>query len=56
MRTLRYRAIADELRRRVERGDFAAGALLPSEAELSGEFGASRVVLFGSLNLGIDLL
>ena len=45
MRTLRYRAIADELRRRVERGDFAAGALLPSEAELSGEFGASRVTV-----------
>ena len=45
MRTLRYRSIADELRRRVERGEFAAGSLLPSEAELSVEFGASRVTV-----------
>jgi GntR family transcriptional regulator len=45
VRTLRYRSIADELRRRVERGEFAAGSLLPSESELSGEFGASRVTV-----------
>ncbi len=45
MRTLRYRSIADELRRRVERGEFAAGSLLPSESELSAEFGASRVTV-----------
>lgn len=44
-RTVRYRAIADELRGRVERGEFGAGSLLPSEAELSAAYGASRVTV-----------
>jgi GntR family transcriptional regulator len=45
VRTIRYRSIADELRRRVETGEFGAGRLLPSEAELSAAYGASRVTV-----------
>ena len=45
MRTVRYRAIGDDLRRRVETGEFGAGSLLPSEAELSAAYGASRVTV-----------
>jgi GntR family transcriptional regulator len=43
VRTIRYREIADDLRRRVEAGEFAAGRLLPSEADLSGAYNVSRV-------------
>jgi GntR family transcriptional regulator len=45
VRELRYRAIADDLRRRVEGGEFAAGRLLPSEAELSRSYEASRITV-----------
>lgn len=45
MRELRYRAIADDLRRRVESGELAPGRLLPSEAELSAAYDASRVTV-----------
>ena len=51
MREVRYRAIADELRRRVEAGEFAAGRLLPSESELSGAYDASRVTVRKALEL-----
>lgn len=51
MRELRYRTIADELRRQVENGDFAAGRLLPSESELSGQYGVSRVTVRKALEL-----
>ena len=51
MRTIRYRAIADELRRRVEAGEFGAGRLLPSEAELSGAYRASRITVRKALEL-----
>ncbi|HEV8297104.1 MAG TPA: GntR family transcriptional regulator [Acidimicrobiales bacterium] len=44
-RTIRYREIADELRRRVEAGDYVAGRLLPSEADLSARYRASRVTI-----------
>lgn len=44
-RTIRYREIADELRGRVERGEFVAGRLLPSESELSERYRASRVTI-----------
>ncbi len=44
-RTIRYRDIADELRGRVERAEFVAGRLLPSEAELSSRYRASRVTI-----------
>lgn len=45
MRAVRYLAIADDLRRRVASGEFAAGRLLPSEAELSAAYEASRVTV-----------
>lgn len=45
MRAHRYQQIADELRQRVEVGEFAAGRLLPSESELSGQYSASRVTI-----------
>jgi len=51
VREVRYRAIADELRRRVESGDLAAGALLPSESDLSGAYGVSRVTVRKALEL-----
>lgn len=51
VRQTRYQSIADELRRRIEAGDFAAGRLLPSESELSGEYGASRVTVRRALEL-----
>lgn len=51
MRELRYRTIADELRRQVESGELAAGGLLPSESELSGGYGVSRVTVRKALEL-----
>ncbi|MGH9113580.1 MAG: GntR family transcriptional regulator [Acidimicrobiales bacterium] len=51
MREVRYRAIADELRGRVESGELGAGRLLPSESELSGAYGVSRVTVRKALDL-----
>lgn len=51
MREIRYRAIGDDLRRRVEGGEFAAGRLLPSESELSESYAASRVTIRKALEL-----
>jgi GntR family transcriptional regulator len=51
MRTIRYQEIAAELRERLARGELAAGRLLPSESELSGEFAASRVTVRRALEL-----
>ncbi|MCB1038801.1 MAG: GntR family transcriptional regulator [Acidimicrobiales bacterium] len=51
VRTIRYREIADDLRRRVEGGEVAVGRLLPSEAELSGRYSASRVTVRKALEL-----
>ena len=51
MREVRYRAIADELRHRVESGELAAGALLPSESELSGAYDVSRVTVRKALDV-----
>ncbi|CAN5608914.1 GntR family transcriptional regulator [soil metagenome] len=45
VRTIRYRDIAEDLRGRVEGGEFTAGRLLPSESELSGHYSASRVTI-----------
>lgn len=45
MRTHRYQQIADSLRRRIEAGEFVAGGLLPSEAELVARYKASRVTV-----------
>ncbi|HEX2039413.1 MAG TPA: GntR family transcriptional regulator [Acidimicrobiales bacterium] len=51
MRAVRYREIADELRRRVTAGEFPSGRLLPSEAELSAAYDASRVTVRKALEL-----
>lgn len=51
MRQIRYRTIADELRSRVEVGEFAAGRLLPSESELSRSYAASRITVRRALEL-----
>ncbi len=45
MRSHRYQQIADSLRRRVEAGEFTAGGLLPSEADLVARYKASRVTV-----------
>ncbi|MGD9701457.1 MAG: GntR family transcriptional regulator [Acidimicrobiia bacterium] len=55
MRTIRYQQIADELRARVSGGVYAPGRLLPSEAELSAEFDASRVTVRRALELLRDI-
>lgn len=52
MRKIRYQEIADELRVMV--ADAAAGSVLPSEAELSARFGASRVTVRRALELVRD--
>jgi GntR family transcriptional regulator len=51
VREVRYRAIAEELRSRIDRGELAAGALLPSESELSAAYGVSRVTVRKALEL-----
>ena len=51
MRSIRYQQIAEELRGRVLAGEFAAGRMLPSESELSGEFAASRVTVRRALEV-----
>ena len=45
MRTIRYREIAEDLRRRLREGEFVAGRVLPSEAALGERYGASRVTV-----------
>lgn len=47
----RYRAVAEELRRRVLSGAIPPGSLLPSEADLIAEFGTSRGTIREALNL-----
>lgn len=42
---MRYRAIADDLRLQVEAGELGPGRLLPSEADLSAAYDASRVTV-----------
>jgi GntR family transcriptional regulator len=51
VRTIRYREIAGHLRSRVEAGEFGAGRLLPSEAELSARYDASRVTVRRALEV-----
>jgi GntR family transcriptional regulator len=51
VREVRYRSIADELRRRVEAGEFGRGRLLPSESELSTGYDVSRVTVRKALEL-----
>jgi GntR family transcriptional regulator len=49
MRTIRYQQIADELRQRV--GVVGVGQVLPSESDLSAEFGVSRVTIRRALEI-----
>lgn len=49
MRTIRYQAIAGDLRARI--ATIRRGALLPSESDLSSEFGVSRVTVRRALEL-----
>ena len=55
MRSARYREIAGELRRQLAAGEYRttgdAGRLLPSEAELSAAYAASRVTVRKALEL-----
>jgi GntR family transcriptional regulator len=51
VRTTRYRAIAEELRLRIEDGNPVAGRLLPSESAMSAEFATSRVTVRRALEL-----
>lgn len=51
MRQTRYQAIADDLRRELDAGGLVSGRLLPSEAELSTRYGASRVTVRRALDL-----
>ena len=45
MREVRYLEIAADLRKRVEAGEFSAGGVLPSEADFTRAYGASRVTV-----------
>jgi len=51
VRTIRYRDIAADLEQRVEAGEFGAGRLLPSEAELSAQYSVSRVTIRKALEV-----
>jgi GntR family transcriptional regulator len=51
VRALRYLTIADELRRQAGDGELSAGSLLPSEADLSAAYGASRVTVRKALEV-----
>lgn len=51
MRTIRYHRIAEELRARIQSGEYSTGRVLPSESELSGEFGVSRVTVRKALEM-----
>jgi len=46
-----YVQIADELRSRIERGDYPPGSLLPSESRLADELGVSRVTVNKAVTL-----
>lgn len=50
----RYRQIADSLQERIEVGAYSAGAQLPAEAVLAGEFGAARDTMRLALALLVD--
>jgi GntR family transcriptional regulator len=51
VRTLRYRTISDDLRGRLAAGEFAAGRMLPSEADLAAAYDASRVTVRRALEV-----
>lgn len=51
MRTIRYQQIANALREQLESTEFGAAQILPSEAELSRRFEASRVTIRRALEV-----
>ncbi|MGI9578655.1 MAG: GntR family transcriptional regulator, partial [Microthrixaceae bacterium] len=51
MRPIRYQQIAEDLRNRLAHRDFTDGGVLPSEAELSSQYEASRVTIRRALEL-----
>ena len=51
VRTIRYQEIAEDLRGKLDAGAFAVGRLLPSEAELSTTYSASRVTIRKALEV-----
>jgi GntR family transcriptional regulator len=51
VRTIRYQEIAEDLRANLAEGAFAVGRLLPSEAELSHTYQASRVTIRKALEV-----
>ena len=51
MRSIRYQSIADDLRQRLQGQEFASARVLPSESDLSGQYGASRVTIRRALEL-----
>jgi GntR family transcriptional regulator len=46
-----YRQLADLLRSAIERGDYAAGATLPSESDLAAQFSVSRPTVNNALKI-----
>jgi|688.fasta_scaffold240512_2 GntR family transcriptional regulator len=50
-RTIRYHDISAKLRARISAGRYANATVLPSESELSDEFGASRVTVRRALEV-----
>ena len=50
MRELRYKSIAEDLLGRIGSGEFTAGHLLPSEAELGRAYDASRITVRKALD------
>jgi len=50
-RTPRYHRIAESLRERIRRGDFAAGARLPNQRHLARDFGVTLMTLRQALEL-----
>jgi GntR family transcriptional regulator len=51
VRPIRYQQIADDLRSRLGEGEFGDGGVLPSEAELSSTYDASRVTVRRALEV-----
>jgi GntR family transcriptional regulator len=46
-----YRQLADDLRRRIERKEFEVGSSIPTEAQLSRDYRASRITVRHALGL-----
>ncbi len=51
MRPIRYQKIADSLRERLVAGEFDAGQVLPSEAQMGDRYSASRVTVRKALEV-----